>query len=151
MRPPAPDENARRCGHSLEADRNVLGHRVAVVADPLERERACLGRGGGKSDQGIRGHRGMQIDAIDFDAVVGAGEPPDDVARDQLAQLRAAETGLHCVRGERSEEHTSELQSRQYLVCRLLLEKKNTSGREKFLEFMTMNIRKWDRLEHSNS
>src|SRR3712207_7133787 len=26
--------------------------------------------------------------------------------------------------GERSEEHTSELQSRQYLVCRLLLEKK---------------------------
>src|SRR3712207_7896987 len=27
---------------------------------------------------------------------------------------------------DRSEEHTSELQSRQYLVCRLLLEKKNT-------------------------
>src|SRR3712207_7189134 len=26
----------------------------------------------------------------------------------------------------RSEEHTSELQSRQYLVCRLLLEKKNS-------------------------
>src|SRR3712207_8119403 len=31
--------------------------------------------------------------------------------------------GAH--RGPRSEEHTSELQSRQYLVCRLLLEKKN--------------------------
>src|SRR5947209_20590144 len=28
----------------------------------------------------------------------------------------------------RSEEHTSELQSRQYLVCRLLLEKKNTQN-----------------------
>src|SRR3712207_7513471 len=28
--------------------------------------------------------------------------------------------------GDRSEEHTSELQSRQYLVCRLLLEKKTT-------------------------
>src|SRR3712207_8472774 len=28
------------------------------------------------------------------------------------------------VTGQRSEEHTSELQSRQYLVCRLLLEKK---------------------------
>src|SRR3712207_8284957 len=27
----------------------------------------------------------------------------------------------------RSEEHTSELQSRQYLVCRLLLEKKKTN------------------------
>src|SRR3712207_7538799 len=38
------------------------------------------------------------------------------------------------VRCARSEEHTSELQSRQYLVCRLLLEKKKrsdyaTSGR----------------------
>src|SRR3712207_8466420 len=29
---------------------------------------------------------------------------------------------------QRSEEHTSELQSRQYLVCRLLLEKKTTSS-----------------------
>src|SRR3712207_8048663 len=29
--------------------------------------------------------------------------------------------------GVRSEEHTSELQSRQYLVCRLLLEKQNSS------------------------
>src|SRR3712207_8829808 len=28
----------------------------------------------------------------------------------------------------RSEEHTSELQSRQYLVCRLLLEKKNRTS-----------------------
>src|SRR3712207_8287978 len=31
---------------------------------------------------------------------------------------------------ERSEEHTSELQSRQYLVCRLLLEKKNKYATE---------------------
>src|SRR3712207_7841321 len=30
----------------------------------------------------------------------------------------------------RSEEHTSELQSRQYLVCRLLLEKKRTELKE---------------------
>src|SRR3712207_8461368 len=30
---------------------------------------------------------------------------------------------LHSIRPVRSEEHTSELQSRQYLVCRLLLEK----------------------------
>src|SRR5258707_11625468 len=29
---------------------------------------------------------------------------------------------------DRSEEHTSELQSRQYLVCRLLLEKKNANN-----------------------
>src|SRR2546428_5694919 len=31
----------------------------------------------------------------------------------------------HAVPGKRSEEHTSELQSRSDLVCRLLLEKKN--------------------------
>src|SRR3712207_8939447 len=30
-------------------------------------------------------------------------------------------------RADRSEEHTSELQSRQYLVCRLLLEKKKSN------------------------
>src|SRR3712207_7787240 len=33
----------------------------------------------------------------------------------------------HVERQVRSEEHTSELQSRQYLVCRLLLEKKKTN------------------------
>src|SRR3712207_8298009 len=33
----------------------------------------------------------------------------------------------------RSEEHTSELQSRQYLVCRLLLEKKKKKLRETYL------------------
>src|SRR3712207_7911813 len=31
--------------------------------------------------------------------------------------------------GPRSEEHTSELQSRQYLVCRLLLEKKKNNNK----------------------
>src|SRR3712207_8567397 len=36
--------------------------------------------------------------------------------------------GLQSARGGgRSEEHTSELQSRQYLVCRLLLEKKKNT------------------------
>src|SRR3712207_8324395 len=34
--------------------------------------------------------------------------------------------GICSLSRHRSEEHTSELQSRQYLVCRLLLEKKNT-------------------------
>src|SRR5438445_6527398 len=33
--------------------------------------------------------------------------------------------------GQRSEEHTSELQSRQYLVCRLLLEKKKETKQAK--------------------
>src|SRR3712207_7228752 len=44
---------------------------------------------------------------------------PDDVAVEELEDLLRLRQLL-----ERSEEHTSELQSRQYLVCRLLLEKK---------------------------
>src|SRR3712207_8734660 len=41
------------------------------------------------------------------------------VVESSAGMAAGARTGL------RSEEHTSELQSRQYLVCRLLLEKKN--------------------------
>src|SRR5687767_6344764 len=37
---------------------------------------------------------------------------------------------LKSVQGTRSEEHTSELQSLAYLVCRLLLEKKNKNSEE---------------------
>src|SRR5947209_12416884 len=37
----------------------------------------------------------------------------------------------HTEEPERSEEHTSELQSRQYLVCRLLLEKKKKKKKKK--------------------
>src|SRR3712207_7959000 len=43
------------------------------------------------------------------------------------ADGRAQHTGGRRERLGRSEEHTSELQSRQYLVCRLLLEKKKTN------------------------
>src|SRR3712207_9024868 len=42
--------------------------------------------------------------------------------RDHVVQPRGVDRERAAV--ERSEEHTSELQSRQYLVCRLLLEKK---------------------------
>src|SRR3712207_7660796 len=37
---------------------------------------------------------------------------------------REVDADVQATVAERSEEHTSELQSRQYLVCRLLLEKK---------------------------
>src|SRR3712207_8948129 len=57
------------------------------------------------------------------------GDPPHHaLCRDE--DVRAAECSdaalgaAHAGQAERSEEHTSELQSRQYLVCRLLLEKK---------------------------
>src|SRR3712207_6920009 len=44
---------------------------------------------------------------------------------------------------KRSEEHTSELQSRQYLVCRLLLEKKKKISPHKLRRILTT------RLQHS--
>src|SRR5258707_8508137 len=47
-----------------------------------------------------------------------ADEPP------QREQRRRADQAGNAFADGRSEEHTSELQSRQYLVCRLLLEKK---------------------------
>src|SRR3712207_8492131 len=48
-------------------------------------------------------------------------------ARDRVDADRQQQhaAGDHELLARRSEEHTSELQSRQYLVCRLLLEKKN--------------------------
>src|SRR3712207_9052347 len=58
---------------------------------------------------------------------VGPGRP-----RVPAPSLRLALPGAACRRPDlrlldpRSEEHTSELQSRQYLVCRLLLEKKKS-------------------------
>src|SRR3712207_7794779 len=61
-----------------------------------------------------------------LDAHEGAGQPgvqpavPVHVA----AQARRQPVDHHL---DRSEEHTSELQSRQYLVCRLLLEKKKST------------------------
>src|SRR3712207_6863328 len=48
----------------------------------------------------------------------------------RLAEVREDRLRLRPGRRiERSEEHTSELQSRQYLVCRLLLEKKKNMPR----------------------
>src|SRR3712207_8020868 len=44
--------------------------------------------------------------------------------------VRQAPTPIH---SRRSEEHTSELQSRQYLVCRLLLEKKTCTRNRKLI------------------
>src|SRR3712207_8547166 len=65
-------------------------------------------------------------------AGLGAGLPEVDVVLEDYVLGAAPDAqgghrrgvGLPDQGHERSEEHTSELQSRQYLVCRLLLEKK---------------------------
>src|SRR3712207_7795413 len=73
-----------------------------------------------------RRRRGRQRDELSPGLPGGRGR--------HLGPLGRTEGGRFCPRrnraevraGLRSEEHTSELQSRQYLVCRLLLEKKKT-------------------------
>src|SRR5687768_18283768 len=66
--------------------------------------------------RGRRDHVGMRYGA----RMEPGGDQPGDV-RHVHHQDRVHLAGL-----VRSEEHTSELQSRLHLVCRLLLEKKNT-------------------------
>src|SRR5690606_41291306 len=58
-------------------------------------------------------------DAVDVVAPAGDEDDADAGPRPELAGEREA-----VLAGQRSEEHTSELQSRENLVCRLLLEKK---------------------------
>src|SRR3712207_9009326 len=52
-----------------------------------------------------------------------------DVARHKI---RGTAVVNHVAAISRSEEHTSELQSRQYLVCRLLLEKKKINPHSQY-------------------
>src|SRR3712207_7914014 len=70
-----------------------------------------------------------------LDGLLAVPAPPEGPPGDAAGEL--ARHRLRPVEGlvaegsggaDRSEEHTSELQSRQYLVCRLLLEKKKISN-----------------------
>src|SRR5690606_41221072 len=63
-----------------------------------------------------------------LEARVGAGTFVSAVIGDLQAARAPAGSGRH-IRPVRSEEHTSELQSRENLVCRLLLEKNKTTDR----------------------
>src|SRR3712207_9173549 len=70
----------------------------------------------------LAGHVDVAV-ALEQDAPIGlqrAAVLPDE-AVERLGRVVALHPGGEVAR---SEEHTSELQSRQYLVCRLLLEKK---------------------------
>src|SRR3712207_8943522 len=73
-----------------------------AVGDPVQRDRV---RQPGEERARGRGAAGVGAQP---QQVQHAGDPADEEDAE----------------AERSEEHTSELQSRQYLVCRLLLEKK---------------------------
>src|SRR3712207_7855627 len=91
----------------LTADQEKeLGRRIIRDNDPAARERMV--RSNLRLVVNIAKHyvnRGLTL--------------PDLIEEGNIGLLKAV---------ERSEEHTSELQSRQYLVCRLLLEKKNATA-----------------------
>src|SRR3712207_7281733 len=80
--------------------------------------------------------------------IVPPGAPPGATRCDGVSRLprpsafpdHRGDTAAGCRRsgGPRSEEHTSELQSRQYLVCRLLLEKKKISSLEQYDLYATL-------------
>src|SRR3712207_8791700 len=76
----------------------------------------CRSRQHARERQGVpvQPHPEQQRDRVDDDGLRERAHP----GRQGLAE-------------HRSEEHTSELQSRQYLVCRLLLEKKNNEMNDK--------------------
>src|SRR5439155_13003247 len=84
---------------------------LPICHQVLVEQGAGLGSSISDTDFGAAGARAVGAeDAWGADLVVKVKEPQEP----ELGLLR-----------ERSEEHTSELQSRGHLVCRLLLEKKN--------------------------
>src|SRR3712207_8110160 len=60
-----------------------------------------------------------------YAGAIGRPRPASPARAPMPGALGAGVSSMRPRRSGRSEEHTSELQSRQYLVCRLLLEKKD--------------------------
>src|SRR5204862_4971214 len=87
---------------------------LPILAQPRRRNRGQAARAGLRG-AGTGAGRGLAARAQ-------ASDRPD--ARFAAARVRHLGPGLSLFLQRRSEEHTSELQSRRDLVCRLLLEKK---------------------------
>src|SRR3712207_8105622 len=92
--------------------RSTLFPYTTLFRSPLRHDH--LRRGRAVAERAVRARR-----------VVVAAPPLDQHPRfaERVERLGREQPVAHLA-VERSEEHTSELQSRQYLVCRLLLEKK---------------------------
>src|SRR5690606_41585145 len=113
----------------------VEGQQIAAMHHPVDLEVQQLEPVGypvAGDEAGIPGQPVTPVEqAPEAPAADGIEDDNQDLAplhRDpgRLAQQSRAVGG----EGQRSEEHTSELQSRENLVCRLLLEKKKTRYRQ---------------------
>src|SRR2546422_3205526 len=69
-------------------------------------------------------HAALEIDAVERAAFLERECSADEDLRREVESLIASHEQSADFIATRSEEHTSELQSRLHLVCRLLLEKK---------------------------
>src|SRR2546422_9581832 len=113
-----PDRHLRALEHGHDVGPCQLGLTRDVFGQAsIQRETGCSG---GEEPAGIRWHLdGIAVRSnlpCDADVMISVRH------RDLLWPGRPRRRALT---EERSEEHTSELQSRLHLVCRLLLEKKN--------------------------
>src|SRR3712207_8097456 len=81
------------------------------------------------------------IGALIVEQMVDSRTPDGFLQRVQVVRTHSATALTNALEYEnlflRSEEHTSELQSRQYLVCRLLLEKKKTTHLTSYIQHST--------------
>src|SRR5205809_5489918 len=99
---------------------------MGVVINHKDERRACFGFFFSSRRRHTRCSRDWSSDVCSSDLTANAlycfrqGLSCDELARAEGFHSDLRPSALHC----RSEEHTSELQSRLHLVCRLLLEKK---------------------------
>src|SRR5206468_12320045 len=111
---------ARRPGPTLHSSLSLASLLPAQIFFPYTTLfRSCAARGAGGQGTGTDRRRGQPHFAGRLSAA--------DLRRRRRGQVRR--TGPCTQSQARSEEHTSELQSRSDLVCRLLLEKKKEGKR----------------------
>src|SRR5690606_41009362 len=99
------------CAPGVRSGQGISGPSAVPPDRHVHRDEACFRQGG-------------RLHLDDEESHVAVAVPDADLGARRRGGQRVV-AGL-LPRGQRSEEHTSELQSRENLVCRLLLEKKKT-------------------------
>src|SRR3712207_8193102 len=110
-------------------DHSAFAQVLELILGQVEGAEVALARTLEEGRTLIRGDE--PFDVVVLDLTLPDGEGTDLVAelRQHRPEIPVAVLSARNDVEERSEEHTSELQSRQYLVCRLLLEKKKPTQR----------------------
>src|SRR3712207_6955088 len=113
----------------MAAGSGVSGRHVAAAVGGVDRRRSELRATGGAlpSPEALVSRKRQRLDLAAtklYPALARNARGHEERLLKVARQLAHVSPVANVAR--RSEEHTSELQSRQYLVCRLLLEKKNS-------------------------